>query len=93
MYQPRALTIRMSQSFTLDEAKCHLANCILCHCCLNLVLNCVWLFLPKLYGDFADVFDLYECQLAIVHCAGHYEQQLVQSLWQQIIDKGMIAHD
>ncbi|XP_033636336.1 nuclear pore complex protein Nup155-like [Asterias rubens] len=43
----------------------------------------------KLYGDFADIFHLYECQLAIVHCAGHYEQQLVQSLWQQIIDKDL----
>ncbi|XP_038049552.1 nuclear pore complex protein Nup155-like isoform X2 [Patiria miniata] len=50
-------------------------------------LNAELVDITKLYGDFADVFDLYECQLAIVHCAGHYDQQLVQSLWQQIIDK------
>ncbi|XP_022087297.1 nuclear pore complex protein Nup155-like [Acanthaster planci] len=50
-------------------------------------LNVELVDITKLYGEFADVFDLSECQLAIIHCAGHYDQQLVQSLWQQIIDK------
>ena len=42
----------------------------------------------QLYGDFADTFELSECKLAIVHCAGHYDQQLVQALWQEIIERG-----
>ena len=36
--------------------------------------------LLKLYGDFAEPFDLAECKLAIVHCAGHYDPTLVESL-------------
>ncbi|XP_031566645.1 nuclear pore complex protein Nup155-like [Actinia tenebrosa] len=40
-----------------------------------------------LYGDFADVFMLAECKLAIVHCAGHYDPTLIETLWREIIDK------
>ena len=43
----------------------------------------------QLYGEFAEVFDLYECKLAIVHCAGHEDAALVDSLWQSIINTGM----
>ena len=43
----------------------------------------------QLYGEFAEVFDLYECKLAIVHCAGHEDAALVDSLWQNIINKGV----
>ncbi|CAJ0933242.1 unnamed protein product, partial [Ranitomeya imitator] len=40
----------------------------------------------KLYGDFADPFKLSECKLAIIHCAGHCDPILVQSLWEEIIE-------
>ena len=43
----------------------------------------------QLYGEFAEVFDLYECKLAIVHCAGHEDAALVDSLWLNIINKGV----
>ena len=52
------------------------------------ILQCTY-FVLQLYGEFAEVFDLYECKLAIVHCAGHEDAALVDSLWQNIITKGV----
>ncbi|KAL7846529.1 hypothetical protein SRHO_G00215090 [Serrasalmus rhombeus] len=43
--------------------------------------------ITKLYGEFADHFRLSECKLAIIHCAGHSDPILVQSLWQEIMEK------
>ena len=47
-----------------------------------------FLFQFQLYEDYADKFDLSECKLAIVHCAGLYDSALIENLWQNIIDKG-----
>ena len=41
----------------------------------------------QLYGEFASRFALPECQLAIVHSAGHYELTLIETLWRNIIDQ------
>lgn len=46
-------------------------------------------FPAQLYGEFADHFKLSECKLAIIHCGGHSDPILVQSLWQEIMEKGM----
>uniref|UniRef100_A0A4W4F627 Nuclear pore complex protein Nup155 n=1 Tax=Electrophorus electricus TaxID=8005 RepID=A0A4W4F627_ELEEL len=43
--------------------------------------------ITKLYGEFADHFQLSECKLAIIHCAGHSDPILVHSLWQEIMEK------
>ncbi|XP_060597073.1 nuclear pore complex protein Nup155-like [Ruditapes philippinarum] len=43
--------------------------------------------ITMLYEEFADRFDLSECKLSIVHCAGLYDNALVENLWQSIIDK------
>ncbi|KAL4683872.1 hypothetical protein H8959_021566, partial [Pygathrix nigripes] len=43
--------------------------------------------ITKLYGEFADPFKLAECKLAIIHCAGYSDPILVQTLWQDIIEK------
>ncbi|KAM4708363.1 nuclear pore complex protein Nup155 [Discoglossus pictus] len=43
--------------------------------------------ITKLYGEFADPFKLSECKLAIIHCAGHSDAILVQTLWQEIIER------
>ncbi|XP_030624241.1 nuclear pore complex protein Nup155 [Chanos chanos] len=43
--------------------------------------------ITKLYGEFADHFQLSECKLAIIHCAGHSDPILVHSLWQEILEK------
>ena len=45
----------------------------------------------QLYGEFADVFDLSESKLAIIHCAGHYDPTLVESMWKDIIEKGNLS--
>ena len=42
-----------------------------------------------MYGEFADPYDLAECKLAILHCAGHYDTVLIETLWAAIIDRGM----
>ncbi|XP_046570812.1 LOW QUALITY PROTEIN: nuclear pore complex protein Nup155-like, partial [Haliotis rubra] len=44
--------------------------------------------ITTLYEEYADRFDLSECKLAIVHCAGLYDNALIDNLWQSIIDKG-----
>ena len=31
---------------------------------------------------------LSESKLAIVHCAGHYDPMLIESLWKDIIEEG-----
>lgn len=49
-------------------------------------LNSQLFDVTKLYGDFADEFDLSECKLAIVHCAGHYDPTLIETLWRDIIE-------
>ena len=41
-------------------------------------LNSSLLTLTTLYEKFAEPWSLWECKLAIVHCAGHSEPQLVQ---------------
>lgn len=41
-------------------------------------VNSSLLTLTTLYEKFAEPWALWECKLAIVHCAGHSEPQLVQ---------------
>ncbi|XP_077377785.1 nuclear pore complex protein Nup155-like isoform X2 [Festucalex cinctus] len=41
----------------------------------------------KLYREYADHFKLSECKLAIIHCMGDSDSSLVQSIWQEIIEK------
>ncbi|KAK2179646.1 hypothetical protein NP493_478g02009 [Ridgeia piscesae] len=50
-------------------------------------LNAELVNITSLYSDFADRFGLSESKLAIIHCAGHHDPTLVESLWQDIIDK------
>ncbi|KAM8961578.1 nuclear pore complex protein Nup155 [Pelodytes ibericus] len=46
--------------------------------------------ITKLFGQFADPFKLSECKLAILHCAGHSDYIMVQTLWQEIIERELI---
>lgn len=50
-------------------------------------VNSSLLTLTTLYEKFAEPWALWECKLAIVHCAGHSEPQLVQSIWTNLIDR------
>lgn len=38
-------------------------------------------------GSLLTHFKLAECKLAIIHCAGYSDPILVQTLWQDIIEK------
>ena len=59
------------------------------HVCRSILTFWFWtICFCQLYGDFADAFSLAECKLAIVHCAGHYDPTLIETLWRDIIDKG-----
>ncbi len=42
--------------------------------------------LEQLYEQFAEPLGLWECKLAILHCAGHYDAALVANVWQHIVD-------
>ncbi|KAG1694110.1 Nuclear pore complex protein Nup155 [Nymphon striatum] len=46
--------------------------------------------ISQLYEQFAEPFSLFECQLAILHCAGHHDNSLIESLWQKIIDQAFL---
>ncbi len=52
-------------------------------------LNEGLLDVTQLYTDFAEELGLPECKLAIVHCAGHSDPVLMETLWTEIIDRGM----
>ncbi|CAG2112666.1 unnamed protein product, partial [Medioppia subpectinata] len=41
--------------------------------------------------EFADRFNLAECQLAILHCAGHHDPNLIETIWRNIIDSDLRA--
>ncbi len=41
----------------------------------------------QLYTDFAEPFQLWECQLGILQCAGHHDPPLVETLWENIIEE------
>lgn len=49
-------------------------------------LNADLIDLTQLYSDFAEPFNLWECQLAIIHCAGHPDNNLIEVLWSNILD-------
>ena len=51
-------------------------------------LNAQLMDITTLYGQLADEFELHECKLAILHCAGHYDSGLVESLWRSIVSGG-----
>ncbi|XP_076462327.1 nuclear pore complex protein Nup155-like isoform X2 [Babylonia areolata] len=50
-------------------------------------LQAVLLDITTLYEEYADRFDLWECKLAIVYCAGLFDSALIENLWQNIINK------
>lgn len=43
--------------------------------------------ITQLYEEFADRFDLWECKLTILNCSHHNDPLLIESIWNQIIDK------
>ena len=49
-------------------------------------LNADLIDLTQLYSDFAEPFSLWECQLAIIHCAGHPDTNLIEVLWNNVLD-------
>uniref|UniRef100_A0A2P2HZZ0 Nuclear pore complex protein Nup155-like n=1 Tax=Hirondellea gigas TaxID=1518452 RepID=A0A2P2HZZ0_9CRUS len=56
-------------------------------------LNSALLDITQLYENFAEPYQLWECKLAIVACAGHSEPQLVQSLWSHIIESELSSSE
>ncbi|KAH9491335.1 hypothetical protein DERF_016063 [Dermatophagoides farinae] len=50
------------------------------------MLNQRLLNVTSLYQDFAEPFQLYECQLKILYCAGHDDISLIENIWRNILD-------
>jgi len=54
-------------------------------------LNSDLLDITQLYEEYAERFNLAECQLAILHCAGHHDPNLIETIWRNIIDNELRA--
>ena len=54
-----------------------------------LQLNADLLDISQLYAEFAEPYNLWECQLAILHCAGHPDNMLIETVWNNIIEGEM----
>lgn len=46
--------------------------------------------LTQLYQNYAQKFNLYDCQLAIIKCGNHYDPVLIEKLWKSIIDEVLL---
>ena len=44
-----------------------------------------------MFSEYAEKFELAECQLAIVHCAGHHDPMLVQKLWRELLNQELTS--
>jgi len=45
----------------------------------------------QLYEEFCEPFSLWECKLAIIHCSGHCDLALVETIWLNIIESELLA--
>lgn len=50
-------------------------------------LNSDLVDITTLYQDWAEPYQLWECKLAILQCAGHPDPMLVSNIWTKIIDQ------
>ncbi|KOB66408.1 Uncharacterized protein OBRU01_20207 [Operophtera brumata] len=51
------------------------------------LLDLLW----KLYEEYADRYNLWECKLCIVQCAGHNDAILVETIWSNILAEAEAA--
>ena len=42
-------------------------------------------------SEYAEKYNLAECQLAILHCAGHHDPALVQKLWRELLTQELTS--
>ncbi|KAH8397600.1 hypothetical protein KR215_001922, partial [Drosophila sulfurigaster] len=52
-------------------------------------LNCALYDITQLYQNFAERFDLWECQLSILNCSNHNDPLLIESVWGNIINSAV----
>ncbi|KAL7738924.1 hypothetical protein ACLKA6_016926 [Drosophila palustris] len=52
-------------------------------------LNLALYDITQLYQNFADPFDLWECQLSILNCSNHNDPLLIESVWGNIINSAV----
>ncbi|KAB0800462.1 hypothetical protein PPYR_06202 [Photinus pyralis] len=43
--------------------------------------------LTELYEEFCDPFNLWECKLSIIDCAGYSDSSVIENVWQHLIDE------
>jgi len=54
-------------------------------------LNSDLVDITALYQDWAEPYQLWECKLAILQCAGHPDPMLVTNIWTKILDQQVAA--
>ncbi|EDV98990.1 GH13295 [Drosophila grimshawi] len=52
-------------------------------------LNYALYDITQLYQNFADPFELWECQLSILNCSNHNDPLLIESVWGNIINNAV----
>ncbi|KAH8377789.1 hypothetical protein KR093_007134, partial [Drosophila rubida] len=52
-------------------------------------LNSALYDITQLYQNFAERFDLWECQLSILNCSNHNDPLLIESVWGNIINSAV----
>lgn len=52
-------------------------------------LNFALYDITQLYQNFAEPFDLWECQLSILNCSNHNDPLLIESVWGNIINSAV----
>lgn len=52
-------------------------------------LNLALYDITQLYQNFAETFELWECQLSILNCSNHNDPLLIESVWGNIINSAV----
>lgn len=52
-------------------------------------LNIALYDITQLYQNFAEPFNLWECQLSILNCSNHNDPLLIESVWGNIINSAV----
>lgn len=58
-----------------------------------LSLNFTLYNMTQLYTDFAERFNLWECQLTILNCSHHNDPLLIELIWTHILDETISRDD
>jgi len=66
-------------------------TCVIVHYAGSKLFQLLLSVCHQLYEEYAEPFNLWECKLAIIHCSGHYDLALVETIWLNIVENELRA--